>query len=304
MRIVVLGSSGFIGTHLVRHLCGLGHEVTGVARRSAGNTPGARFVQASIDDRDTIAPLLRHADAAIHLAWGTTPASSAGAPVAEATANLLPTLVLLEELKHNPDCAMLFVSTGGAIYAEAQAGATEDSPIKPRSNYGAAKASAEHFLHALHSHSGNPVSIVRPSNVYGPGQPARPGFGIVPRLMHCALSGEAFEIWGSSGFQRDYLWIHDFLQLIEKLLLRGWQERSFEVFNAASGRLTSIETLCETVETVSGRPIHRVRRDARSVDARTTPLDCHKAAETLDWRAMTTLETGLRETWGWAHGIG
>ena len=51
------------------------------------------------------------------------------------------------------------------------------------------KAAIEAFMHAHHAITGSAVTVLRPSNLYGPGQTTRGDFGVVPALLQCARDG-------------------------------------------------------------------------------------------------------------------
>ena len=83
----------------------------------------------------------------------------------------------------------------------------------PISYHGAGKVAVEAFLHAYASLSRGSVTILRPSNLYGPGQPYRKGFGIVRTILEHIRSGIPIEIWGDGEIVRDYIYIDDFLKI-------------------------------------------------------------------------------------------
>lgn len=305
MRIAILGARGFLGQRLVHSLSRAGHQVTAVSRgpESAGLPEGAEYVQATIDDSVALAPVLSEADFAIHLAWDTTPGTSQAQPALEVSTNLMASARLIEIMQRQPQCRLVFVSSGGAIYANSDSMLEESSPVTPRSYYGAAKCAVEQMLCAYHAQTGHTVLIVRPPNIYGPGQVPKRQFGIVPTLMRCAREGTDFEIWGDGSTIRDYLYVDDFERFIKALISYGWPRSSFECFNAGSGASVSIDQLCAAVERVTGHNVHRDYQPARSVDARTVILSSAKAREVLHWKAETALDDGLRETWSWAKHI-
>ncbi len=301
MRILITGVTGFLGRHMARRLLAQGHDVTGIARHAPPEAlpEGLRFVPASIEDASVTGPLLAASDWLIHLAWDTTPGSSQGLPSRESAANILPTALLLEELQSHPSCSVMFVSTGGALYPGNGEPAEETSPLLPRSYYGAAKGAVELMLQALAEQAGNRVVVLRPSNVYGPGQPAKAGFGVIPALMRCALQDQEFEVWGSGSTGRDYLYIEDFLDLAQSALSWQCEGRAFGVLNAGSGSLVSIDELCERVSGISGRPLGRRVIGARAVDPPRILLDSRRALQLLGWSARVSIGEGLALTWRW-----
>lgn len=301
MRIVILGARGFLGQRLVHSLARAGHQVTAVSRGplSTSLPEGARYVEATIDDSAALESVLNEADFAIHLAWDTTPGTSQAQPVMEVSTNLMASARLIEMMQRQPACRLVFVSSGGAIYADSGALLDENSLIAPRSYYGAAKYAVERMLHAYHAQTSHTALVVRPPNIYGPGQVPKRQFGIVPTLMRCARNGTTFEIWGDGSTIRDYLYIKDFERFIEAIVTFNWPHSSFECFNAGCGAPVSINQLCEAVEGASGRRVHREFRAARSVDTHAVMLNSGKAREWLNWEPRTALEAGLRETWSW-----
>ncbi|RZT83836.1 nucleoside-diphosphate-sugar epimerase [Pseudonocardia sediminis] len=79
MRIVITGASGNVGTALLRRLSGHGHELLGVCRRppgDAGPYAGVGWTSLDLAGRgvlDALRPVVRGADAVVHLAWGFQP---------------------------------------------------------------------------------------------------------------------------------------------------------------------------------------------------------------------------------------
>ncbi len=301
MRILITGVTGFLGRHIAGRLLAEGHEVTGIARNVPAEPlpAGLRFLPASMAETAVLAPLIARSDWLVHLAWDGTPASSQGLPVWEISANVLPTAQLLEALQARTQCRVLFVSTGGALHAGGSEAANEQRRLSPRSYYGAAKGAVELMLQALSRQTGHRMSVLRPSNVYGPGQPARAGFGVIPALMRCAKDGLAFEVMGSGSTARDFLYIGDFLDIVGKTLAREVQAPGVEVLNAGSGTLVSIDALCEHMERITGVSITRHTSEARSVDPPQVLLDCCRAEALLGWQARMPIEEGLRLTWRW-----
>lgn len=300
--IAIVGSAGFLGHRLAMRLARAGYRVYSIARSaSQGLLPsGVHHLQATMDDMQAMAPVLARADYLLHLAWDTTPGTSQLQPVLEATNNLLPTLRLLEQLQNYPDCRLLFISSGGAIYSERSAAPwPEHAELAPRSYYGAAKLAIEHMLGAYHAQTGNNFIIIRPSNIFGPGQESRRMFGVIPTLMHCLLHNKQFDIWGDGNDLRDYLFIDDFEEFILRLLTSTADFSSYEIFNAGSGHGVSLNELCSHLEAVSGKQLARCHVSRRSVDKNDVILDSDKARHMLGWHATTSLRQGLDTTWKW-----
>ena len=300
MKILALGATGFLGNIVTQRLRREGHRITCLVRDSdtANPHPDFEYVQATLDDAQVITEYARDADFLLHFAWDTTPGSSKGQPTVEAVNNLLPTFRLIEQLHALSECQLVFVSSAGAIYDERSVlRATECSPLDPRSYYGAGKLATEMFLRAFSTQTGNPVVIVRPGNVYGPGQRAKRQFGIVPTLMRAISGGSTFKIWGNGEATRDYLYADDFAEFFVAVAARRWQGVS--TFNVSSQRLCSVNDLCALLEKVSGRRLSLEYVPERGVDLCGLELDSSAAREELGWAPTTELEEGLVKTWEW-----
>ena len=298
--VLILGAGGFIGRQLAHYLARGGQRVIAVGRRPfAATHPNIEAVVAELRTLADFAPLLERCRAVIHLASGSTPGSTAGRPLEEAESNLVPTLALLQALQQAPGRQLVFVSSAGTLYGDTDGGASrETDPLRPRSYHGAGKVAAEAFIHAWCSQFDAAATVLRPSNVYGPGQTERHSFGIVPTAFGKMLRGETLTVWGDGSAVRDFLYIDDFLELCRKALASP-SSRGLRIVNAASGTGTSLNTLFACMEKVSGRTLPRRYDASRHVDIVRVAVDRSEAGFLFDWTPSTAIEQGLRQTWQW-----
>jgi UDP-glucose 4-epimerase len=295
---VVVGADGFIGTTLLRALSMQGRRTVAVARQGRiGASPAIE--PAPPDSPQRYADLLRDASAVVWLACSTTPGSSAGDPLGELEGNLRPLLAFLEAWQERPECRLLFVSTGGAMYGDVAGGlAIESNARASKSYYSAGKIAAEQFISSCCQQFGGSATILRPSNVYGCGQAYRPGFGIVPTAFHALVHDLPFTVWGDGSTTRDYLDIDDFVALCVRAIDRPVPPLA-HAFNASSGQGTSVHALLALIEAVTGRTLRREHLPARAVDVSRIVLDNSAARAAFDWQPAISLEHGLAKAWHW-----
>lgn len=293
--VLVVGAAGFIGQHLVRALAQAGMHVTAQLHRAQADFGSDVQSVASETDFSTLLP---GCDAVVWLASGTTPASSASDPMLELASNIGPLLRLLHALQAQPACRLLYVSSGGTLYGDVVRPADETLATHPRSYYAAGKAAAEQFIEAYCQQHGGTATVLRPSNVYGPGQTLHGGFGVIPAAMGCLQHGTTMTLWGDGESLRDYLYIDDFIAACVRAL-RVPQSPGVQVLNVCSGQATSLNSLLELIEQAATHRLQRDHRPARAVDLRSVLLDGTRIRQQLDWTPQISLLEGLRRTWQW-----
>ncbi|WP_276968163.1 NAD-dependent epimerase/dehydratase family protein [Metallibacterium scheffleri] len=296
-RVLVVGAAGFIGQHLVRALAAAGASVVAqVHQRQAAFGHGVQIVTADT----AVETLLQDCAAVAWLASGTTPAGSASDPRLELSRNLGPLLRLLQALQAQPDCHLLYVSSGGTLYGDVDHSASESLAMHPRSYYAAGKAAAEHFIAAYTQQYSGAATVLRPSNVYGPGQTLHGGFGVIPAAMSCLRDGKPMPLWGDGESLRDYLYIDDFIAAC-MAALRQPPQHSMRVFNVCSEQATSLVQLLALIEQVTRHTLQRDQRPARAVDLHRVLLDGTRIRQELCWAPRTSLHDGLQRTWQWLN---
>lgn len=293
--VLVLGASGFIGRSLSERLAAHGVSVLAATRQSNSYShPLIQNVVAPYDAADHFRPLVAKASLVIHAASTSTPASSAAQP--QLDGNLRSTLALIESLQIQDPPRLMYLSSGGTLYGDCAEPASESAPLRPRAYHAAGKVAAEAFIHAWTEQYGGTAVILRPSNVYGPRQTPRTGFGAVATAMACALDGVPFTIWGNGTSVRDYLYVDDLLALCEAAA-SSVLPRGSHVFNAAQGVGTSLNALLDAIDETTGRPLLRDYQPARVVDVQMITLDTTAARRVFGWEPTRTLREGLQCTW-------
>ncbi|MEW9624241.1 NAD-dependent epimerase/dehydratase family protein [Rhodanobacter geophilus] len=298
--ILIFGASGFVGSALTRALAELGERVIAVSRRPPNlHMENVEVVTGELSQADHFLPLLERSRVVVHAASCSTPGSSAGRPLEELQNNLHPLLAMLQALQSLPRTDLLYLSSGGSLYCtDPGEVASEGSAIRPRSYHGASKVAAEHFISAWCSQYRGRATILRPSNLYGPGQMERMGFGIIPTCMGKIRRGETLSVWGDGTSVRDYLYIDDFIKLCVAATERPMPNGCFP-YNAASGQGIGLNTLLDTLELVTGQHLHRDYDASRAVDAPRIVMSANLAREQYGWSATTSLHEGLKKTWAW-----
>lgn len=299
-HVLVVGAGGFVGQHLVRLLSSRGEKVIAVSRKPTNHdVKGVETIVAKSAEPEQYSRLLDRCRTVVHLASRSTPGSSAGRPIDEVRGNLLPLATLLQAMQQKPHVDLLYLSSGGSLYvAPSDALAAETSHIQPRSYHGAAKVAAEYLITAWCQQYDGRATLLRPSNIYGPGQIERPGFGIVPTCFGKTVRGESLPVWGDGSIVRDYLYIDDFISLC-MAILSAPVPAGAQILNASSGVGVSLNELFRTIEMVTGKPLSRSCELNRAVDARHIVMDPRMARNRYGWTPVTSLEQGLRKTWDW-----
>lgn len=295
--VLILGAAGFIGRHLAETIAGSGRPVIAATRQAAVFTdPRIRNVVASFDSVDDFLPLIADSSTVVHAASTSTPASTAAQP--QLDGNLRTTLALIEALQAYPDRRLVYLSSGGTLYGDCAHSAHEDDPLRPRSYHGAGKAAAEQFIHAWATQYDSTAIVLRPSNVYGPGQFPRSGFGIIPAAFLCARTDQVLTLWGDGSTLRDYLYVGDLVALCTSVLLHDLRG-GMHTFNAAHGEGVALNDLIDAIDTATARPLKRNYQAARRVDVHRIVPDNARARRTFGWQPETSLSQGLRQTWQW-----
>ncbi len=301
-QILLLGATGFVGQHLLWALQNHSLETHVIARHAhiLPIQPGVHYHATSLDDTACLTRILPHCQTVIHLASASTPGSSALQPVFEAEHIILPTLRFLEVLQDYPSIHLIYLSSGGAVYGNTDHPfIPEQTTLSPLSYYGASKVAIEQFIQAFCQQLHRPATILRPSNFYGPGQPYRPGFGIIPTIFHHLRIQKPLSIWGDGNIIRDYLYIDDLTRLCEHLITHHSSNNTVKIYNVGAGQGHSLNQLCELIEEVTGQKIQRNYQTARQVDVRRVVLDCHQVCKDHQWFPKINLKTGLKLTWEW-----
>ena len=277
--VLLLGGTGFIGSALAGRL-----EQERIATHIVGRNNG-----------DLLEKALPECGTVIHLASATTPGSSARYPNLE-LGNLALTLRLLELLQNQPETHLIFFSSGGTVYGNPhRLPVAEDAPIAPLSNHGAGKAAQEVFCEAFRT-QGRAVTILRPSNAYGPGQTLRQGFGLVRTLIEHATNDTPFKIWGDGESVRDFIYIDDIVEATIRLIKLSQDSGTY---NIGSGMGYRINQVVGIVRNISEKRLETIYRPARGIDVRSVVLDSTRLKALLSWTPQIGLEDGVHRTLAW-----
>lgn len=298
--VLLIGAGGFVGQALLDAMTRRGDRVIAVGRRAfAAPDNGAECHVQSVHSVSDYRHSLSRVRAVIHVASRSTPGSSAGQPVQELEENLLPTVALLEALQSCPNVPLVYVSSGGSLYSRVPSGASDElAAVYSRSYHGAGKIAAEHFIEAWCNQFHGDATVLRPSNLYGPGQYERAGFGVVPTAFGKLLRHEVLHVWGDGSAERDYLYIDDFTRLVLASLdsARGG---GYRIFNACNGASIDLNGLFALIERVTGQRLQRTYDAGRAVDAPSVWMQAARARRAFGWLAEVGLQAGLERTWHW-----
>lgn len=297
-RVLVVGAAGFVGRSLSRRLIASGVEIDGIVRSPTSQVEqGVNVHAGGLEDAATLRMLVERCDAVVHVASASTPSASRGAPQIEALLNLAPTLRLLETLQDSPSKPLVYMSSGGAIYGSPELHAVpENAPLAPQSYYAAGKVSIEMFLQAYVRAFAGVVTVLRPSNVYGPGQPNYVAFGVVRTMLQHALDGTPVEIWGDGHVVRDYVYIDDVVDAFVAVLSA---RPGIRTYNVGAGVGHSLREVLAEVERAASRNLKVNFRPGRAIDVPRIVLDSQMISAELGWVPKVSLRDGLASTWQW-----
>jgi UDP-glucose 4-epimerase len=298
-NILLLGGGGFIGTALARRLCENNFNVHILSKHFPAREiePNMIFYQGNLDDKKILERVLPECRTVVHLASSTTPGSSSRQPALEADKNITPTLRFLDILQGYENVHIVFVSSGGTLYGNPESTpVNETHPLNPLSFHGAGKVALETFLRTFSTLPEKNTSIVRPSNVYGPGQSLRSGFGVIRTMLEHVRRGTVMEIWGDGTSVRDFLYIDDMLSALIRLIDFPNDNNTY---NVGSGIGYSLNQLKEIIESVCGKKVPAIYRPSRKTDVKTIILDSSRLRNKTKWHPMVSLEEGVELTWKW-----
>jgi UDP-glucose 4-epimerase len=299
---IVTGGAGFIGSHVVDRLVAAGVRVSVVdnlitGRRENLAESGAPVHQLDIRDSPAIEELLSQEEPRVvyHLAAQVSVTRSVSDPVHDASVNVLGTAVLLEAARRAGVARFVYVSTGGALYGDAEARPTpETAPVAPESPYGQSKWAGEGYTSLYERLYGLSTVTLRLANIYGPRQDPHGEAGVVAIFAQRLAAAERPTVYGDGRQTRDYVYVDD---VVDAVLAAGESDVG-GALNIGRGQESTVLDLVEGLATlepsIDFSPDHAPERPGES---RHSCLDPSLAAERLGWRARTELADGLRATY-------
>jgi len=274
-RILVTGADGFVARHLVAQLERDGHAVERLAR-AHGDVSRAETWRAFRD---------KGVSHVYHLAGKTYVPDSWSQPGPFFDTNVGGTFQALEYCRETR-ASLTFVSA--YVYGVPdKLPVTEAAPAKPNNPYALSKYLAEQACRSYCEQFSVPIAIVRPFNIYGPGQDER--FLIPSILRQARAEGEI--VLDSLSPRRDFVHVRD---LVDALVRVGRWRDGLALFNIASGTSFSVSEVVELIQSALGsaKPV-RERRAERRNEIDDVVGDARYAMAELGWTPCVTLEAGL-----------
>jgi UDP-glucuronate 4-epimerase len=309
MRILVTGGAGFIGSHLVEKLLGLGHEVTVVddfndfydpqikRRNIAGVAKEIQVHQIDLRDEGAVRNVFRRAkfDVVAHLAARAGVRPSIQQPQLYYDTNVRGTLHLLEAARATGVERFIFASSSSVYGASKRVPFSEAEHLtQTLSPYAATKVAGE-FLCSTYSHLYRlRVVALRYFTVYGPRQ--RPDLAI-HQFTRKIFADKSIDQFGDGRTRRDYTFIDDIVQGTVAAL--SYEGPLFDIFNLGESETIELQELIAAIEKKLEKKAHVNRLPEQPGDMPRTCADISKARELLGYDPKTKFKDGLPRFVDW-----
>jgi UDP-glucose 4-epimerase len=307
-KALVTGGAGFIGSHIVEELVGLGVETVSVDNYFAGKhenlahlktAPNFREVRCDVLDAAGLDALLPGMEVIFHNA-ASKKTICMNDPRLDLDINAKGTFNLLElSLKHG---VRKFVhASTGSVYGEAQYfPQDENHPLVPASYYGVSKLAGEKYVKAFHHLYGLDTTVLRYFHVYGARQESSDVGGVVSIFVRKLLAGQPIAIHGDGTQERSFTYIKDVVRA--NLRAAAAPCATGEVYNCASGIKVTINELARFIAEALGISRPDIRYDDwLPGDIRIFNIDNRKIIRDLGLTFVTDFRAGLEPTLLWAR---
>jgi UDP-N-acetylglucosamine/UDP-N-acetylgalactosamine 4-epimerase len=318
-RWLVTGAAGFIGSHLVEALLGMGQEVVALDNFSTGTREnlacaggaaaegGARLrlIEGDVRDPDACARACLGVDAVLHqAALGSVPRSFHD-PQATHASNVDGFFTLLTAVRAAGTPSFVYASSSAVYGDHPDPGRVEGRLGRLASPYAVSKYANELYAGVFRDAFGVPAIGLRYFNVFGPRQDAHGSYAaVIPLWVAALLHGEPCIIHGDGETTRDFCPVENVVRA-NLLAALAPPEAVGGVYNVGCGAATSLNELFALIR--GAVAIHRPEAaaalachgPARNGDPRSSVADLALTSSMLGYRPVRSVAEGLEAAVGW-----
>jgi len=301
-NIFITGGAGFIGSTLIGRLIEDNRIVAydNLARNSLKdkafrNHPNLTLVTADILDYESLAKAMKDSEIVVHCAAIAGIDTVIKRPVSTMRVNMIGSANVLEAASTLPNCERVLCFSTSEVFGQYgfRSRETDNTSLgsvgEARWTYAVSKLAEEHLAVAYYQEKKLPTTVVRPFNIYGPGQV---GEGALRTFIQRAIKDETIEIHGDGTQIRAWCYVDD---MVEGVLIALTHPKAVgESFNIGNSQaVTTIYGLANTVVRVlnSKSQIKFTRKDYADIELRVPAVQ--KARELIDFEAKVNLDEGI-----------
>jgi GDP-L-fucose synthase len=298
-KTIVTGGTGLIGRQVVKLLLDAGAGVVIISLDDVKPDARAQYIKGDLTSFDFCKQAIKDTDFVFHLAGVK---GSAVVSQTKLASHFVPTLMMnmnvLEASRINNVKKLVYTSSIGS-YSAAEVFKESDYRLDslPMDFAGWAKRMGELQIYAYKvQYKMENFAIVRPCNVYGPGDNFDPDNAMVIPSLMCRIyrKENPVNVWGDGSAIRDFAYSRD---VAEGVILALYYGTRGEFLNLGSGKGYSVKELVEALKSFldfnykfdPSKPSGYPRR----------VMDISRAKKEIGYEPATTLAEGLKETWDW-----
>jgi GDP-L-fucose synthase len=294
LKVLVTGKSGLIGSNLVKRLKDDGYDVIGTSTEDG-----------DLRDENYCLDITKDVDVVFHCAANTSGAAVMGSsPLVHVTPNIIMNANLMESSYKNDVKKFIFMSSSTVYSYTGKEPNKEDEFIygdiyESYFAVGWMKRYTENLceLYSKHLNPNMECIVVRPSNIYGPGDKYDERSHVLPAtIVKIVERQNPLVVWGNGEEVRDFIYIEDFVDACMEIMDKV---HKYDIFNVGSGVGISVNEIlnyCQVIEDYMVEPVYDKSKPSM-IPIRL--LDVSKIKETIGWESKTSIVDGLEKTIKW-----
>ena len=296
MRIAVTGGGGFIGSHVVDHLIGAGHDVVVIDVRPP-QRPRVEWFDVDLLDLTGLVRATRDCQVVFHLAAVSNVNEAFDFPTEAVEVNVVGTAKVWEACRRTQVRRAVLASTVW-VYAGAPGDhpLDEDTPFALTDEghvYTSTKIASEMLVRNFAALYGQEFTILRYGIPFGPRMRDEL---VIARFVAMALRGQPITLQGDGSQYRNYLYVEDLAEAHSRALAPAAVN---QVFNLEGSERVSVLRIVQSIQALLDEPVAVEFMPARAGDYAGREVSAEKARRLLGWAPHTSFEEGLRRYVAW-----
>lgn len=298
-KCILFGGAGFIGKNLALSLEAQGYDITIYDLYTKQAFSSEDLQRFKVIERDffidnELDKSIAGNDVIIHLVSSVNPAKSMIEPSKCYNNDLVKTIELLDAARKNNINKVVFISSGGTVYGNYEANSySEDMPTNPINHYGIMKLAIEKIMLMYNQLYNMNNVILRVSNPYGKGQNPNNNLGAISVFTQKILDGNTIEIYGDGEIVRDYIYIDDVVNAIEKAINYKVNNDVMPIFNVGSGIGTTLNQLLRYISSILDKEYKVEYVKSRGIDVHRSVLNMEKSKSELGVEVKHSIKEGI-----------